>query len=118
MMAWLRCFAGVVLSAALPAAAQDRAPLSGAQSAVRMTATEIADYNAALAPTDPGFIKCVRMENPGSMVKRRVCRTNADWNQRADTASQEARDIVDRIQLHGSSYPEEPPGSLVPLTPN
>lgn len=110
---------GCILVAAVPANASDPASITTDSSgAVRMTPKQIANYNAALTPTDPAFIKCVRTEGAGSWVKRRVCRTNSDWSQRADKASQEARDIVDSIQLHGSSQSQEPAGSIVPLTPN
>lgn len=85
---------------------------------VEMTLSQIAAHNSQLAPSDPTFIKCVRSERAGSWVKRNVCRTNEDWDKRATAATQEARDIVDSIQTRGSSYPQEPPGSLVPLGPN
>lgn len=89
--------------------------------AVRMTQSQIAAHNSQLAATDPSFIKCTRMEGPGSFVKRKTCRTNEDWERRATLATQEARDIVDNIQLRGSSNSQEPPGSLFPMasvTPN
>lgn len=85
---------------------------------VRMTPTQITDYNASLSASDPLFIKCVRQENPGSMVKRRVCRTNADWDQRAASATQEARDIIDKVNLNHSTHGQEPPGSVIVATPN
>lgn len=108
----------VLLIAGAAGAQEPGAEPANPHVAIRMTPTEISAHNASLAPADPQFIKCVRAENPGSMVKRRVCRTNADWTQRADIASREARDIVDSIQLHGSTRGQEPVGSLVPATPN
>lgn len=113
-----RLMAIAMASFPIPAVAQGDVVRTGSDGTVRMTPTQIADYNSALTPTDPGFIKCVRTENPGSMVKRRICRTNADWNDRAANASDEARAIVDSVQLHGASQSQEPAGSLVPLTPN
>lgn len=106
-----------LLFAAAAASAQTGAPPSpSSQAPVKMTPTQIAAYNSELFPSDPAFIKCVRMENPGSMVKRRVCRTKGDWDQRAEAASAEARAIVDRIQTQGSSNSQEPPGSIVPMS--
>ncbi len=98
--------------------AQEPAARSLPSDAVRMTSAQISLYNADLAPTDPQFIRCIRSEAPGSLVKRRTCRTNADWETRASAASDEARAIVDNIQTRGFSVSEEPAGSLVPLTPN
>lgn len=107
----LALFAGV-------AAAQEGATASNPNAPVRMTPAEISDYNASLAASDPLFIKCVRQEGPGSMVKRRVCRTNADWTQRAANATQEARDIIEKVNLHHSTHGQEPPGTVFPVTPN
>jgi hypothetical protein len=109
---------GCLVMLAAPAAGQERAAATDPDGAARMTLRQIAEYNANLAPADPAYIKCVKTEGPGSWVKRRVCRTNADWSRRADQASREAREIVDSIQLHGSSASQEPVGSIVPLTPN
>lgn len=97
---------------AVPAHADD--PEAQSDGPVRMTPSQIADYNAALQPSDPAFIKCVRTEGPGSLVKRRVCRTNGDWEARAATANQDARDIVERINSSGSTHGQEPAGSLIP----
>ena len=83
--------------------------------AVRMTPSQIAAYNAALEPSDPAYIKCVRTEPPGSLVPRRVCRTKGDWDARAAVANQDARDIVERLNTSGSTHGQEPPGSTFPV---
>ena len=102
-----------LLLAAPQAHAGDSAPpLDGP---VRMTPSQIAEYNATLGPSDPAYIKCVRTEPPGSLVKRKVCRTNADWDSRASVANQDARDIVDRLNTSGSTHGQEPPGSTFPV---
>lgn len=92
-------------------------PPSSANGVVRMTPQEIKNYNANLAKSDTAYIKCVRTQGPGSLVKRRVCRTNEDWDKRAVAAAQEARDIVDYVQTHGSSNSVEPAGSIGPAIP-
>lgn len=111
-------FSCAICLAASAAAGDPAPPPTSSTGTVRMTMAQIAAYNASFEATAPEFIKCVRVEGPGSMVKRRVCRTNADWRQRSASAMQEARDIVDAIQLHGSTHGEEPPGSVVPAIPN
>lgn len=103
---------------ACAAAAQEAPTGENPNAPVRMTPGEIAAYNADLAASDPLFIKCVRQEGPGSMVKRRVCRTNADWSQRAANATQEARDIIEKVNLHHSTHGQEPAGTVFPVTPN
>lgn len=86
--------------------------------AVTMTSSQIDDHNATLDRSDPQFIRCVRDGRTGSLLKRKVCRTNTDWDRRAEAGNREARDIVNSIQLHGSTHGEEPAGSIQPiLTP-
>lgn len=104
-------FAGSVLWLAAAAAAQEPAPTL-VEGPVRMTSAQISAYNAELNSADPQFIKCVRIEAPGSLVKRRVCRTNADWEQRADSATQDARNFVEDVQQRSFSTSQEPPGSV------
>lgn len=113
----MRIFLVLGCLACLATIAQAQAPLSDI-TAVRMSASQIAAHNSALEPTDPTFIKCVRAEAPGSLVQRRVCRTQEDWNSRAEAGQREARDIVDSIQARGSSYPQEPAGSIIPVGSN
>ncbi len=106
---------GCVLFVSVSAAAQDA---SAPDTLTLMSSKEIAAHNASLDPSDKTFIKCVRSERPGSLVKKRYCRTNADWDRRAEIANRDARDIVDRILTSGSTHGEEPAGSLVPAIPN
>lgn len=72
-----------------------------------MTPTEIAAHNAELAPTDPNFIRCRKMLETGSMVKKyRVCRTNAKWKEVIANSSQNARATVEAMssKASGASY--------------
>lgn len=120
-MAFLSAGAAIAQSSASPSVVDDAPvpkPSYLPDRGVQMTLAQISAHNAQLSNADPAFIKCVRSEGPGSLVKRRVCRTNEDWNARMASAGREARDIVDSIQTRGSSYPQEPAGSLVPLGPN
>lgn len=45
----------------------------------------------------PNFVRCVRLEETGSLVKKtRVCKTNAEWTQLQENQSREATDLVER----------------------
>ena len=71
---------------------------------VVMTAAEIRAYNAALTRDDPAYIRCVRVLETGSLVKKRTsCRTNSEWRRVYDIANQDARDTVDYVQSHQSN---------------
>jgi hypothetical protein len=105
----------IVVCLALSASVAHAGQEADAQGPVRMTPSQIAAYNSSLEPTDPVYIKCVRTEAPGSLVPRRVCRTQQDWESRASAAQREARDIVDSIQTRGSTHGQEPPGTIIPV---
>ena len=63
-----------------------------------MTATEIAAFNQGLTNSHPYFIKCRKLLETGSLVKKaRVCRTNADWRIASSNGNQNARDTVDAM---------------------
>ena len=112
----MRAIAAVGLAcASIAAHAEEATPTTTGDGAVVMTSAQISDYNASLANSDPAFIKCVRLEKTGSLLKRRVCRTNGDWDSRARVGNLEARDIVDRILTGGSTHGEEPAGSIGPV---
>lgn len=75
---------------------QERTPPDRAPSL--MTRTEIAAFNKGLASTHPYFIKCRRLDETGSLVKKaRVCRTNEQWKIASSNNNQNARDTVEAM---------------------
>ena len=67
-----------------------------------MTSTEIAAFNQGLANSHPYFIKCRRLLETGSLVKRaRVCRTNEQWRVSSSNGNQNARDTVEAMNKAG-----------------
>ena len=79
------------------AAATDRRPPLD-RPASTMTGTEIKAYNVGLAPTHPDFIKCRKIEEIGSLVKKaRVCHTNEQWKQLWVQGNQDSRDTMDAM---------------------
>jgi hypothetical protein len=94
-----------LIAAPIASGAQENVPRAKVPSA--MTPTEIAAHNAALAPTDPDFIKCRKTLEIGSLVKKnRVCRTNAKWKEVIENSSQNARATVEAMgsKASGASY--------------
>lgn len=64
-----------------------------------MSQAEIRAANARVGALDPYFIKCVRSESIGSLVKRNFsCRTNRQWNLTDRTGNDEARDVMDDVR--------------------
>ena len=94
------------VSATDPAAgrtAPDRPPST-------MTSSEIKAHNEGLPPTHPYFVKCRKIEEIGSLVKKaRVCHTNEQWKRLWMQGNQDARDTVDHFGSKGSGCP---PGAL------
>jgi hypothetical protein len=95
-----------ILSAALPlalivaplhaAGTNERTPPDRAPST--MTSTEIAAFNKGLESTHPYFIKCRKLEETGSLVKKaRVCRTNEEWKLSSVKGNQNARDTIEAM---------------------
>lgn len=79
-----------------------------------MTNSAIAEHNEGLEPRDPTFIRCRRVDIPGSLVKKaRVCRTNADWAKAWQAGNQNARDTYDAMN-RGSSNSVEPVDEFTP----
>lgn len=80
------------VSAADPAVgrtAPDRPPST-------MTSSEIKAHNEGLPPTHPYFVKCRKIEEIGSLVKKaRVCHTNEQWKQLWVQGNQDSRDTMD-----------------------
>lgn len=84
------------VSAAEGAVGADRAPPSKPPSA--MTPTEIKSYNEGLAQTHPYYIKCRKVLEIGSLVKKvRTCYTNEKWKQVIANSSQNARDTAEAM---------------------
>lgn len=74
--------------------APTRVPLD--RPASTMTNAEIKAYNVGLAMTDPQYIKCRKIEEIGSLVKKaRVCHTNEEWKQLWVQGNQDSRDTMD-----------------------
>jgi hypothetical protein len=70
------------LLAALAAAAAQHSDLATTEfDPRRMTPSAIRAHNTGLARKDPNYIRCVRQDETGSLVKKTVsCRTNAQWD--------------------------------------
>lgn len=85
----------VILASAAPATTEPEL-ISGP---IKMSAKEIRAYNAMLPSDHPNYIRCARVEETGSLVKKKsVCRTNQEWA-RLDTAgNREAREVVENLQ--------------------
>lgn len=84
------------------------------QGPVRMTTSEIRDYNARLTPDHPNFIKCVRSERVGLVPRRtKECRTNQEWARIDAEGNRNARETAEAMQKGwSSSYePADPPES-------
>lgn len=85
-----------LMAAPTAATPVDRAPPDRAPSL--MTSTEIKAYNEGLAMTHPYYIKCRKIEEIGSLVKKaRVCRTNEQWKQAWVQGNQNARDTTEAM---------------------
>lgn len=64
-----------------------------------MSQSEIRAFNAKLSRTHPFYIRCVKSEDIGSLVKRNYsCRTNAQWHKAEDIGNQNARESVEAMQ--------------------
>lgn len=112
----MRNLAGLTLFAALAAASpalsnEGDTPL--ARSPSEMSGAEIDAYNEGRTSTDPDYIRCRRLEVPGSLVKKlRVCNTNTGWRQYADKGNQDARDSMAWIE-RGYSNSAEPKDDML-----
>lgn len=64
-----------------------------------MSRSEIAKFNEKLSRTHPYYIRCVRAEETGSLVKKSYsCRTNEKWEIAEKVGNQNARDTVEAMQ--------------------
>jgi len=97
----------VLATHAVPAASDSserRAPLD--RPASTMTSSEIRAYNVGLAPTHPDFIKCRKIEEIGSLVKKaRVCHTNVEWKKLWEQGNRDSRETVEHFGSKGSGCP-------------
>ncbi len=94
-----------LLSSPLQANPNDRTPPDRAPSL--MTSTEIAAFNKGLGNSHPYFIKCRRLDETGSLVRKaRVCRTNEQWTRASSNNNQNARETVEamtRAPINGNN---------------
>lgn len=78
-----------------------------------MSGAEIDAYNEGRVASDPGYIRCRRIEQIGSLVKKlRVCNTNSEWKRIVDRGNQDARDSME-VLARGGSVSQEPQDQLV-----
>lgn len=75
-----------------------------------MTRDEIRDYNAKLPRNHPAYIRCERILEPGSLVKKTtLCRTNAEWVRTDTVGNENARDTLDRMESGSWRTSDDPP---------
>lgn len=102
----------ICMSAAPAVASETEIPLARTPS--EMSGDEIDAYNAGRTATDADYIRCRRIEQPGSLVKKlRVCNTNAEWKRVTDKGNQDARDSMETL-ARGWSNSQEPAGTTMP----
>ena len=64
-----------------------------------MSQKQIRAFNAKLDRGHPLYIKCVKSEPIGSLVKRNFsCRTNAQWQKAEEIGNQDVRDTMEEMQ--------------------
>lgn len=67
-----------------------------------MSQSEIRAFNAGRDRKDPEFIRCLRLEETGSLVRKTMsCHTNAQWEQAFVVGNQNVRDTVEKMTAHG-----------------
>jgi hypothetical protein len=85
-----------VVAAAATDPAAGRAPPDRPPST--MTSTEIKAHNEGLATAHPNYIKCRKIEELGSLVKKaRVCHTNEQWKKLWAQGNQDSRDTLEAM---------------------
>jgi hypothetical protein len=63
-----------------------------------MSQKQIREFNATVPRNHPYYIRCVRSDETGSIVKKLYsCRTNLQWALADKTGSQEARDTLEAM---------------------
>lgn len=69
------------------------------QGPIKMKASEIRAYNARLSPDHPNYIRCARVEETGSLIRKtKVCRTNQEWARIEGAGNIVAREAVENLQ--------------------
>lgn len=102
----------IAFSATTALASEGQTPLARTPS--EMSGDEIDAYNQGRTATDADYIRCRRIEQPGSLVKKlRVCNTNAEWRRVTDKGNQDARDSMETL-ARGWSNSQEPTGTTMP----
>lgn len=88
-----------MLAAPTAFAAESRAPAERTpppKAPSAMTPTEIKVYNERLAQTHPHYIKCRKIQELGSFLKKiRTCYTNQKWKEVIASSSENARQTAE-----------------------
>lgn len=93
------------------AANEDETRIARAPS--EMTGAEIDAYNQGRPATSPDYIRCRKVDQVGSLVRKlRVCNTNAGWRQATEKSSQDARDTME-VMARGWSNSAEPKDDIL-----
>ena len=94
----------VALSVVLVMAPVQAHAMDSAKVPSKMSPSEIAEYNKGLEQSDPAYIKCRRIGETGSLAgKKRVCRSNAQWEATANSANRETRDMIEGMARSGGT---------------
>lgn len=108
-----RLFAILALIA-VPTVAHAETDMPLARAPSEMTGAEIDAHNDGRAMADPDYIRCRKIEEIGSLVKKiRVCNTNAQWKRIVDKGNQDARDSMETL-ARGWSNSREPVDQVGP----
>ena len=69
-----------------------------------MSRKEITAFNAKLSRDHPYYIRCVRAEETGSLVKKLYsCRTNEQWEASETRANDSAREMMDAFKAKSTN---------------
>lgn len=64
-----------------------------------MSQTDIRNHNVGLERNSPNFIRCMRRDETGSLVRKTLsCRTNAQWARSDQIGNQNARDTYQAME--------------------
>ena len=89
----------LLLSISIPAHAAD-----STKSPSKMSSSEIAEFNEGLEASDPAYIKCQRVAETGSLIgRKKVCRSNAQWDAMANSANRETREMLEGMARSGGT---------------
>jgi hypothetical protein len=90
---------------ALAAAASEPATLAPlTQDPQKMSQSEIRAYNTGRSSKDPDYIRCIRAETTGSIVRKIVtCHTNSQWAIVEGIGNQNARDAYGSVPSAGTA---------------